>query len=100
MFIVDNEFGPEETAFAPQVKRPKMGVVKRLFLLLFGILLLPYFLVLVYAVIPPLSMPVIGSVLSFKETHWKWRSIDNIAPSLPRAIISAEDGKFCEHNGV
>lgn len=91
---------PKVKKMKPARMRKKRGVVKTLFLLAFTLLLLPYFLVLLYSFIPPISMPVIGSALSFQETHWRWRSIDDISPSLPRAIISAEDGKFCEHNGV
>jgi monofunctional glycosyltransferase len=80
--------------------RKKRGLVKRLFLLIFTLLLLPYFLVVLYSLIPPISLPVIGKAVTFQDVHWRWRSIDNISPSLPRAIISAEDGRFCEHNGV
>ena len=61
---------------------------------------LAFGLVLVYSVFPAVSLPVIGSTLSFKETHWRWRSYENLSPTLARMIISAEDGRFCEHNGV
>ncbi len=91
---------PKVKKVKPPRIRKKRGVVKTLFLIIFAMLLLPYFMVLVYSFIPPISMPVIGSALSFQETHWRWRSIDDISPSLPRAIISAEDGRFCEHKGV
>jgi monofunctional glycosyltransferase len=28
-----------------------------------------------------------------------WESLDRISPNLVRAVIAAEDGKFCTHNG-
>ena len=99
MFVIDDEF-EEEKPQKKQVKRPKMGVMKRIFLIFFALMILPYFLVLIYSFIPPISLPVIGKAITFQEVHWKWRSIDNISPNLARAIISAEDGKFCKHDGV
>ena len=89
-----------QKAAKPKRPRRKRGVVKTLFIIAFVLLLLPYFMVLIYSFIPPISMPIIGSTITFNETHWRWRSIDDISPALPRAIISAEDGKFCSHNGV
>lgn len=99
MFVVDDEF-EESRPRKPKKLRRKAGVVKKLIMTCIFLFLLPYFLVLIYSFLPPISIPVIGSAISMQETHWKWRSFDNISQSLPRAIISAEDGKFCEHNGV
>jgi monofunctional biosynthetic peptidoglycan transglycosylase len=30
----------------------------------------------------------------------QWVSLDEMSPALPRAVISSEDARFCEHNGV
>lgn len=62
--------------------------------------LLAILLTLVYSVIPPLSLPVIGRTLALKEIHWRWRSLDNISPNLARMVLSAEDARFCKHGGV
>jgi monofunctional biosynthetic peptidoglycan transglycosylase len=43
---------------------------------------------------------MLGNIITFQGTKWSWRSIDNISPNLAKAIISAEDGKFCKHGGV
>lgn len=99
MFIIDDEFDEAQPAKKPR-RRRKAGVARKLIMFCIFLFLLPYFLVLIYAVIPPISLPVIGSFFSMEETHWRWRSFDNISPALPRAIISAEDGRFCVHNGV
>jgi len=78
--------------------------IKQVVELVLLIFLAPVFLSLVltifYILIPPLSMPIVGSFLSGQETHWRWRSYDEISPHLKRAVIAAEDGRFCEHNGV
>jgi monofunctional biosynthetic peptidoglycan transglycosylase len=29
-----------------------------------------------------------------------WVSLDQISPHLPRAVITAEDARFCEHKGI
>jgi len=29
-----------------------------------------------------------------------WRKLDNISPHLVRAVIAAEDTRFCQHNGI
>jgi monofunctional biosynthetic peptidoglycan transglycosylase len=75
----------------------KLKLIAKILAILF---IAPYLLVVVYSVVPPISMPVIGKAVSFQNPSWRWRSIENISPNLARAIISAEDGKFCSHNGV
>lgn len=37
---------------------------------------------------------------SFKSRKLNWTNLDEISPSLTRAIIGAEDRRFFEHNGV
>ncbi|MEZ5946517.1 MAG: monofunctional biosynthetic peptidoglycan transglycosylase [Hyphomonas sp.] len=51
-------------------------------------------------------MPVPGTVLmvqrSFEDENLRRQmvSIEDISPHLVRAVIAAEDARFCEHNGV
>lgn len=53
--------------------------------------------VAVYAVVP---VPITLSML-FDENGAKrdWTSLEKISPNLVRAVIAAEDGKFCSHEG-
>jgi monofunctional biosynthetic peptidoglycan transglycosylase len=37
--------------------------------------------------------------ITLQPVKYSWRSYDEIAPALPRAVIGAEDQNFCAHNG-
>jgi monofunctional biosynthetic peptidoglycan transglycosylase len=53
--------------------------------------------VLVYAVVPP---PVTLTMLLDSNGITKdWESLSNIDRNMVRAVIAAEDGKFCSHDG-
>lgn len=53
--------------------------------------------VLVYAVVPP---PVTLTMLLDSNGITKdWESLPNIDRNMVRAVIAAEDGKFCSHDG-
>lgn len=56
---------------------------------------------LVYnTVLPPFSMLMAARVLTFRHVERQYVPIGKISPNLVRAVIAAEDGKYCEHNGV
>jgi monofunctional glycosyltransferase len=42
---------------------------------------------------------MIGDVVAGRGLTKDWMSIDTIDPSMPRAVIAAEDAKFCAHDG-
>ncbi len=53
--------------------------------------------VLLYAVVPP---PVTFTMLADSSGITKdWTSLSGIDRNMVRAVIAAEDGKFCTHNG-
>ncbi|MGV3729757.1 MAG: monofunctional biosynthetic peptidoglycan transglycosylase [Sphingopyxis sp.] len=53
--------------------------------------------VLVYAVVPP---PVTFTMLADRNGITKdWTSLSGIDRNMVRAVIAAEDGKFCSHSG-
>src|SRR3990167_9716597 len=53
--------------------------------------------VLIYAVLPP---PVTFTMLAYSNGITKdWESLSAIDRNMVRAVIAAEDGKFCTHNG-
>ena len=53
--------------------------------------------VLVYVVVPP---PVTLTMLLDSNGITKdWESLSNIDRNMVRAVIAAEDGKFCSHKG-
>lgn len=83
-------------------RRP--GLIRRLWRALLRLAAL-FFLVsvvltAVYAWLPPPVTPLM--VLRLLDGNWihkDWESYDNISPHLARAIIAAEDAKFCSHRG-
>jgi monofunctional biosynthetic peptidoglycan transglycosylase len=61
----------------------------------------PIVMTLVYAVVPPpVSNLMLFRALAGNGIDKQWESLENISPNLPRAVISSEDARFCEHNGV
>jgi len=62
---------------------------------------------IVYRFVPPpvtplMVMRVIGQVADGKELKMskKWVPFSEISPNLVKAVITSEDNKFMEHNGV
>ena len=60
----------------------------------------PIVTVILFRFVPPPVTPlmVIRAVEGRGLDH-RWRPIDEVAPALPRALIAAEDARFCEHHG-
>lgn len=81
--------------------KPKRSLPARFFRFIFKALL--YFvagsiaLTVVYAVVPvPTTLTMLFDTNGAKRD---WTSLSNISPNLVRAVIAAEDGKFCSHDG-
>jgi monofunctional biosynthetic peptidoglycan transglycosylase len=61
----------------------------------------PLVMTVIYAVVPPpVSNIMLLRALSGNGIDKDWVSLDNISSHLPRAVISSEDARFCEHWGV
>lgn len=62
---------------------------------------LPIVLTLLYTVVPPpVSNIMLLRALSGNGISKDWVSLEQISPHLPRAVITSEDARFCEHWGV
>jgi monofunctional biosynthetic peptidoglycan transglycosylase len=48
---------------------------------------------------PPITLTMIGDLLSGHSVTKEWRPLDAIDPDMPRAAIAGEDARFCEHHG-
>lgn len=48
---------------------------------------------------PPITWLMVQRVVEGKGFDRRWRPLDEISPRLVRAVIAAEDAKFCEHHG-
>jgi len=72
-------------------------VIRFLFKALIGFLGLSLALVLVFKFIP---VPVTATMLMDSNGFTKdWTALSNIDRTMVRAVIAAEDGKFCSHEG-
>ncbi|MGI9482401.1 MAG: monofunctional biosynthetic peptidoglycan transglycosylase [Hyphomicrobiales bacterium] len=91
-----------ETPVVTEVK--SFGYVKwlkRLAILLFCLLALPYVLTLIYAVVPPpISTLQIIRLAEGQGLQKQWVPLDEISRHLPVAVMASEDARFCEHRGV
>ena len=83
-------------------KASKVGRLLRgllLLVLMFG-LVGPVMVTTIYRFVPPpVTWLMIQRVFEGKGFDRRWRSLDDISPRLVRAVIAAEDAKFCDHNG-
>ncbi len=61
----------------------------------------PIVMTVVYTVVPPpFSNVMLLRALSGNGINKDWVGLDEISPHLPRAVITSEDARFCEHRGV
>ena len=48
---------------------------------------------------PPITVPMLRDDLAGQNVERNWVDLGGIAKSMPRAVIGAEDARFCQHNG-
>jgi monofunctional biosynthetic peptidoglycan transglycosylase len=85
----------------PDPRSRSRSILRQAAIWLFAItVVLPVTLVLAFRFIPPPATPLmIGTMLTEGPVAHRWRPLDTISPNLVRAVIAAEDGKFCSHYG-
>src|ERR1700674_5569893 len=64
------------------------------------LLLLPYGLTLLYRVVDPVSTLMLWRWAKRDRVERMVLPIGRIASVLPRAVITAEDARFCTHHGI
>ena len=62
--------------------------------------LIPLVLVPVYAFVPPVSTVMLWRLLTGSPVARIWKPLSEISPNLVRAVIAAEDARYCQHHGV
>ena len=77
-----------------------MRIVRNLLLLLVALLLLPYLLAPMYRYGHPVSTLMAWRWLSGAPVSRQWVDLGAMSPWLPRAVVAAEDAKFCSHHGI
>ena len=79
----------------------KRGLLARVFLWLFGLLVVfPVCWVLIYRFVPP-PMTSLMAIRLFEHRgmDYRWRPMSQISPTLADAAIASEDAHFCSHHG-
>lgn len=80
----------------PHVPRPLRAAGFVILLLL----LLPYVLTPFYAFGEPVSTVMLWRRMTGQRVERIYVPLSRMSPSLPQAVIAAEDGRFCEHYGI
>jgi monofunctional biosynthetic peptidoglycan transglycosylase len=92
---------PAKPAKAPRRRGVLGRIVRFLFLLVlvFG-LIGPVTVTIVYRFIPPpLTYLMIQRAFEGRGFERDWVPLERISPKLVRAVIAAEDARFCQHRG-
>lgn len=107
MLDVSSDQQQSEEDEAPPMASPKPDwrIRERLLLaakILGALLLLPYVLVLLYALpfVRPVSTLMLADLALFRGYDRQWVSFEDISPTLVRSVMMSEDGQFCAHGGV
>jgi monofunctional biosynthetic peptidoglycan transglycosylase len=76
-------------------------LLRNIFLALFIVLVAgPVLAVIVFRFVPPPVTPLmVIRAVEGKGLDHRWKPIRKVSPALPRALIAAEDAKFCDHRG-
>lgn len=101
----DQQQSEEDEAPPMASPKPDWRIRERLLLaakILGALLLLPYVLVLLYALpfVRPVSTLMLADLALFRGYDRQWVSLENISPTLVRSVMMSEDGQFCAHGGV
>lgn len=65
-----------------------------------GFVVLSLVWVLAYRFVPvPVTWPMARDAFNGRHVEREWVGLSRIAPAVPRAVIGAEDARFCEHRG-
>ncbi|HBB54942.1 MAG TPA: monofunctional biosynthetic peptidoglycan transglycosylase, partial [Hyphomonadaceae bacterium] len=75
-------------------------MIRRIILVLLLLLLLPYALTPLYRFVNPVSTLMIGRWITGATVSRDWADLGEMSPALPRAVVGAEDAKFCAHRGI
>lgn len=80
----------------PPLPRP----LRALAVVVLVLLLLPYALTPLYAVVEPASTVMVWRRMTGQRVERIYVPLARVSPSLALAVIVAEDGRFCSHHGV
>lgn len=81
---------------------PMRRWIKRLLKWAVIIFILPYALILLYAVdfVRPVSTLMLWDLATLRGYDRQWVEFEDISPNLVQSVMMSEDGQFCSHFGV
>ena len=85
----------------PYPRRRARTILRHMAIWLFAVVVAaPVGLVLIFRFVSPPATPLmIGTMLTEGPVVQRWVPLEEISRNLVRAVIAAEDGKFCSHYG-
>lgn len=91
----------DEIGGAPTAVRRRASWWRRLALILAVVAALPFMATVVYRWMPPpVSALMLIRAVQGGGMDYRWTPIDQMSPHLVKAVVTAEDARICEHNGV
>ncbi len=84
----------------PGFARRKRSVWRTALYVVLALLLLPYVLTPLYAVVNPPSTLMLWRTVTGQRVERTWVPLAKIDPDLALSVIVAEDGRFCSHFGL
>ena len=79
---------------------PWRRVLRIVAIIVIVLLALPYLIAPLYRFVNPVSTLMLWRWATGQRVEHVWTPLDRIAPSLPLAVIGAEDGTFCHNRGI
>lgn len=83
-----------------KLRGPVFRLVRLALVLVLVLLLLPYLLSPLYRFVDPPSTLILWRRITFARVEQTWLPLSTISPALPRAVLVAEDARFCSHWGI
>jgi monofunctional glycosyltransferase len=82
------------------LRGPAVRMIRVVLILVLILVLLPYLVAPLYRFVDPPSTLMLWRRITFAPVQQTWLPLAAIAPALPRAVLVAEDARFCSHRGV
>ncbi len=87
-------------AMSGQRRSPIARLMRAILLLALAFVLFSVAMTLIYRFVPvPFTWTMMGDVFAGRGVTRDWTSLSRIDADMPRAVIAAEDSRFCEHSG-
>lgn len=85
---------------AARRRSPVLRLLRAFWLALLALPVLLLVAILLYAFVPVPSTLMLGRWLTLQPVERRWVPLAEISPHLIRAVIAAEDQRYCSHRGV